>query len=167
MEPITKQTLVEHIEDFREKQLIEADIRKVVAEMKHHKQVNKRFTDRLTELGYHAYMIKDYSHKIRINKRVAICRTSESEPYYKYISVEIDVYGESFTWDKILQELDRCAFKQQEETYTRRLERFDQDIAGLKEVLAYLEEKEKTIEGFRFYQLKYKLESTIRYSEDS
>lgn len=154
MEGITKKKLNEYIEEFRIKQIIEADIRKVVAEFKHYKQVNKRFTDRLKELGYHAYIIKEYSTKLRVSGQ----RNS--------VGVEICTYGEDLTWDKILAELDRCSHKQQEEKYTKRLENHDREIAELKEILVYLKEKEKNIEGFSFYQLTHKLEDAIHYSQD-
>ncbi len=165
MDAIKKQKLVEYIEDFREKQLIEADIRKVVEEFKHYKQVNKRFTDRLEQMGYHAYIYKDYSHKLRVSRQYKHT-SADGEHWGKQFSIEIYVYGESLTWEKILTELDRCAHKQQEEKYKRRLENHDKELAELKEILAYLKEKEKSIEGFSFYQLTHKLEDAIHYSQD-
>lgn len=154
MDAITKSTLKEYIEEFKKKQLIEADIRKVVEEFKHYKQVNKKFTDRLKEMGYHAYLVKDHSYKLSVS------------PPLSNVNLSVYVYGEELTWDKILSELDRCAHKQQEEKYTKRLEQFDADIAQLKEIHSYLVEKEKLVEGFSFYRLNRILDDCIRNSLD-
>ena len=157
MEAIKKAKLQEYINEFQVKQVIEADIRKVIEEFKHYKQVNKRFTDRLEKLGYHAYILKDYSHKLRVSKHTGP---------YQNVSIEIYVYGEELTWSKILTELDRCQHKQQEDKYTARLAAHDTEIAELENILAYLKQKEKLITGFSFYQLTHKLEDAIRYSKE-
>ncbi len=164
MEGIKKEKLIEYIEQFREQQLIEADIRKVVEQMKHHKQVNKKFTDKLQELGYHVYIVREYSHKLRVTRQYKHI-SAEGDHWGKQFSVEIYSYGESLTWDSILKQLDRCSFKQQEEQYKNRLENHDKEVSGLKEVLAYLQEKEKIIEGFHFYQLIHKVKDAIRDSQ--
>lgn len=158
MDAITKTKLKEYIEEFKQKQLIEADIRTAIQEFKHYKQVNKKFTDHLKTLGYHAYIVKDHSHKLRVSKNGA--------NFGSQFAVEVYVYGQDLTWDKILHELDRCAHKEQEEKYTKRLEMFDHDIAQLKEIAAYLKEKEKIVEGFSFYRLNHVLDDCIRNSLD-
>ncbi len=158
MDAITKTKLREYIEEFKQKQLIEADIRKAIEEFKHYKQVNKRFTDHLQTLGYHAYIVNDHSNKLRVSKNGA--------KFGSQFAVEVYVYGKILTWENILYDLDRHAFKQQEDKYTKTLEQFDHDIAQLKEIQAYLNEKEKLVEGFSFYRLNHVLEDCIRNSLD-
>ncbi len=156
IEAITKEKLKKQIETFQQQQLIEADIRKVVAEMKHYKQVNKRFTDKLTELGYHAYMIKDYSHKLRVSKTI--------QPY-EHVSIEIYVYGEELTWEKILKELDRHAFKSREESYKEKLASVDSDIEQLKILHKFILDMKPSLKNFDLWKIETDLRCAIQDSK--
>jgi hypothetical protein len=153
IEAITKEKLQKQIETLQQQQIIEADIRKVVEEFKHYKQVNKRFTDRLKELGYHAWMIKDYSHKIGVSMQV------------KSYEIDLRVYGDEFTWDKILHELDRERFKEREQEYKEKLASVESDVEQLRKLHAIVLEMKSTLKNFDIWKIESDLSYAIRNSK--
>lgn len=146
----TKQELIQWIEDCKHRQLIEADMRKVIAEMQHYKQVNKRFTDRFTELGYHAYIIKDYSTKLCVRKQI------ES---YNWAEIVINVYGQELTWQLILAELSRNNYAVYQAQYEERLAKYDQEIEDVKQFYEVVKEYAPKLKNFTLYRV----ESDLKY----
>ena len=150
MNAITKQQLEASIKEYQIQQEIEVDIRKVVEEMKHYKQVNKRFVDRLQELGYHAWMQKDYWHQISVSK--------------DNIAIELREYNADLTWEKIINQLDKSNFKEWEEKYRERLAHFDSDVEQLRGLLATITETKGNLKCFDLWKMERDLQDLIRNS---
>jgi len=154
MEPVKKTELRKQIADFKVQIQIEGVIRSIVEKFKHYKQVNKRFIDAINEIeGYHAWMIKDAKHYIAVSYATA---------QFLRVKVELFVYGEEFTWDKILKELDRCNFAGQLQRYEDKLKSLDSEVEKLKEIRAYIGDLE--LSNFSLYSLKSDIEHAIKYS---
>lgn len=156
MEPVKKTDLQREIVRLEVQIQIEQVIRDTIDKFKHYKQVNKRFTDAFEQVeGYRAWMVKDYSHKIAVQKTIAP---------FKTVTVELYVYGEEFSWATIIRELDRCNFKGQLKQYQDKLETLDADIETLKRVLAFVEVETCEMKNFHVYSLKSELRHAIEYS---
>ncbi len=157
MEAVRKKDLHKQIADFHVQIEIEDMLRTMVEKFKHYKQVNKRFIDAINELGdeYHAWMIKDAKHYIGITKRTDT---------YERVKVELYVYGEELTWDKILKELDRCCFRDQLLRTKQKLAALDTDIENMRKILAYIEIEGCDVKNFSLYSLKSNIEHAIKYS---
>jgi len=157
MEPVKKHDLRKQIKDFEVQIEIEDYIRVMVERFKGYKQVNKRFSDALIKEreGFHAWLMKDRNHKLTVNKTTG--------PFLR-VSVELYVYGEELTWDKILQQLDRCNFRGQLLRTKQKLAALDTDIETMKKILAYIEIEGCDVKNFSLYSLKSDIEHAIKYS---
>lgn len=140
---ISKKQLLEYIEEAKESQETEVLIRQVVEEFKHYKQVNKRFTDRLKELGLHAYID---GNKLHVSK-------------HRY-TVTLYDYGKALSWDLILSELERMDYKGMERKYQARLNNYDSDIEALDGIVKLL--KATKLGCFDLWNEINQLETVVR-----
>lgn len=132
----TKQELIAEIKQCQIKQGIEKDIKTVLDQFKHYKAVNKRFTDKLIELGYNAYLTKvNGFHRFSVYKVVD----------NRQVSVELYVYNKDLTWDDIQNHLGNN--KDREDFLTERLARYEEDFKQLKGLVEYID---KIPEGSNF-----------------
>jgi len=154
MQAIKKTELRKKIAEIEVQIEIEAFIRAIVEKFKHHKKITSRFIDAIKEVeGYHAWIVKDYAHKISVSKTTGD---------YQRVCVELYVYGKELTWDILLRELDRYAFTEQLERHKEKLIKLDADIETLKEIYAFIEGKETA--NFSLSSIKCDLEHAIKYS---
>jgi hypothetical protein len=154
MEPVKKSQIRNDIAELQIQIEIEAVIREMVAKFQHYKQVNKRFSDAFEGIeGYRAWLYKDHKHALHVTKK-----TGE----WKSVKVELYIYGEELTWEKILRELDRCNFKKQLERAQYKLDNFDRELQELKELQEILKDKELT--NFSLWRIKSDIAHTIDYS---
>ena len=156
MDAVKKSELIKIIAEIEVQIEIEDTIRSIVNKFKHYKQVNKRFVDAIKEIeSYHAWIIKDYKHQISVSKTTG---------QYQTAKVELYVYGEELTWEKVLHQLDRHDFRGQLLRYKQKLARLDTDIEDLRKILAYIEIEGCEVKNFSLYSIKSKLEHAIKYS---
>ena len=156
MDPVKKTELRKTIEEFEVKIEIEDMLRSMVEKFKHYKQVNKRFSEAIKENpDYHAWIMKDNRHHLSVSKNTG--------PYQR-VTVDLYVYGEELTWDKILKELDKCNFRGQQFQYKQKLKCLDTDIETMKKILAYIEIEGCEVKNFSLYSLKSNIEHAIKYS---
>lgn len=145
----TKQELINQIKECQIKQEIEKDIKTVLDQFKHYKAVNKRFTDKLIELGYNAYLTKvNGFHRFSVYKVVD----------NRQVSVELYVYNKDLTWDDIENHLNNE--KDREEFLTNRLARYDEDFKQLKGLVEYMD---KIPEGSNFESDVYSFLSSLKW----
>lgn len=157
IEPVKKSELRKQIAELEIKIEIESYIRFMIERYKGYKQVNKRFSDalKIEREGYHAWIMKDNKHLLSVSKTTG--------PYQR-VNVELYVYGEDLTWEKMLRELDRCNFAGQLKRYQEQLESLDADIETMKKILAYVRTEGCDVKNFSMYSLKSSLEHAINYS---
>ena len=147
MNNITKKELEEYIAEAQELQSIEVEVRKVIEEFKHYKQVNKRFTDRLKELGYHAYtQTSSYPQRICVSKGQHV--------------LQISAYNKPFTWDDMLDEFKKMDHAGNERYWTEKLNNYESDIQKLKDLQAYI--KDLKLGCFNPWKFLSDLDSCIR-----
>ncbi len=154
MEPVKKSEIRKDIYETEIQIEIEAVIRTMVDKFKHYKQVNKRFSDAFSEIeGYRAWIYNEHRHALHVVKSVG---------EFKSVTVQLYVYGESLTWDKILSDLDRHNFKGRLERYKANLDKLDSEIETLKEIRDYIGDRELT--NFSLFRITCELDHAINRS---
>lgn len=155
----TKASLQKAIEEARIGVDMTAKILTAVKEFEHYAQVNKRFIDRLKELGCHGYIQKDkWSTTLCISMRESWDTGTAEFRYY----VSHCFSKSTLTWEGIKNELEKCDFSQRLENAKERLEIIDNEVAEAKELLEIL--KSKKFKCFDFYKGIYEMEDAIRHS---
>lgn len=125
----TKQELIAEIKQCQIKQEIEKDIKTVLDQFKHYKTVNKRFTDKLNEMGYYSYLDKvNGKHRLGVIKTVDNCN----------VPIEIYVWNQDLTWDEIERQLGR--YEKQEKSLQHNLACYDADLDSLKYLVSVIEQ---------------------------
>ena len=147
---VKKGDLIKHIEELKAQIIIEADIRKIVEEFKHYKSVNVRFTNRLKEIGYHAYIGEQYgTRKLSVGKH--------------NVYVELRFYtGEAFSWEGIVVKLDKCTFPAYLRQAEHRLAVLGDEIEELKKIWRYLNNVK--LLNFDLWRYMNEINDCIRYS---
>jgi hypothetical protein len=148
MTHMSKEYITDMIQEFTVKELIEKDVRKVVEEFKHYKLVNKKFTDRLKQLGYWAYITNDYKKSLTVS--------------YEGKSLTLYKYGEKLTWKIILDDLDRCQIKENKEKYIENLRTFDSDLEELKKIHELIKNNKNLLNKFYLSRWEWEIECAIR-----
>lgn len=160
----TKSTIKKQIREMEIGVRMGADILETVKAFEHYAQVNKRFTDKLKELGYHAYIFKDnFSSTLSCNYQ------EWDENGRLYIKCEIrhyksECFGKSpFTWDGIKNEVSRYNFANRLIEAQARLAAIDGEIPRLRELLAYLQNCKFTC--FDLFKPISEVEDALRNAE--
>jgi hypothetical protein len=133
---------------------MEACVRAIITEMAHYKHVNKRFTERIEEYGYHAYICKDqHSTKLHIYKQGIKDRN---------FTLYLSHWGPTIpqlTWERILQEFERYNYAGALEIAKDRLEFFDAEKRELEYLLQVV--KSKKFRCFETYEAIRPLENAL------
>jgi hypothetical protein len=129
------------------------DIKKVVAEFSHYKQVNKRFTDALEKLGYYARIYVSHKQILTVSKVWGL----ESKHNGR---VEIGECGKPLTWELILESIERQNFPYWQQYFRDKLAAYDNDIAQLEGLLVHM--KGVKLGCFDMYKEIWAIEDIIR-----
>jgi hypothetical protein len=146
----TKQYYRELIAKYEQCEKTCDDIKKVVAEFSHYKQVNKRFTDALEKLGYYARIYVSHKQILTVSKHNE--------------RVEIGKYGETLTWELILSEIEAHNYPHWQQHYRGKLAAYDTDIAQLEILLAQMESMK--LGCFNMYSEIWQIENIVRNAKD-
>lgn len=132
---------------------MEADIKAIIEQFKHYKVVNKRFTDKIEQWGYHAYICKDkHSTTFRVYK--VGCQDRDFRVYISHWMNKTDL-----TWERILQEFNRYDYAGSLKAAKERLEVFDAEKRELEGLIKFIKGKQFTC--FETYEAIHKLESAL------
>ncbi len=160
----TKSGLLKNIEEMKEGVKMGAAVLETVKKFEHRKKVDKRFTDALKELGYHAYIVREaYSSALycgwSIWRGEWDCRIQVEFRYYLP-----QCFTKDFTWEGIKAELERHNFAGKLADFERRLARFDDELKEFEEFVAYVKSKSFTCfdSGQRLWDMECALEAAKR-----
>lgn len=152
----TKKELMKTIESAHIGIEMSKQILQAIKEFEHCKQVNKRFTDRMKELGCHAYIQKDdYSTTLSISNQES----------WKAPKVEFRVYvshimsKSNLTWERIKTEIERYDFQKRLEEAKNRIQMIEKETLEAKELLNII--KSKKFSCFDFCKSIYEIEGAI------
>ena len=140
---------------------MEKDIREVLADFKHYKQVNSRFTDAIKAKGYHAYICKDKwstvlnvscnQHDINVNDRV---------DFRIYVSECME--RKPITWEQIEHELMRNDFQGRLDQTFQKLKMFEIEKVKFKGLVEFM--KKMSFNCFDLWGVNQKLEEMLDYA---
>lgn len=133
---------------------MEACVCAIITEMAHYKTVNKKFTDRIEEYGYCAYICKDkHSTKLCIYKSGITDRN---------FTLYLSHWGNTITqltWERILKEFERYNYANSLKAAKERFEVFDVEKRELEGLIKFIKGKQFTC--FETYEVIHKLESAL------
>lgn len=156
-----KQSIERNIKALEEAVNMEANIRKVLEQFKHYKQVNVKFIDALKERGYYAYIARDkWSITLKvspINKDIAPVDIQEFRVY-----VSNFMNKEPLTWDRIEKELVRHNFQGRLKHAYEMLDLFDKEKQDLEDLYNHVNTFSFTC--FDMYKIKRELEDALDYA---
>lgn len=153
----TKELILKNIKECEMGVKMTADILETVKAFEHYSQVNKRFTDRLKELGYHAYINQDkFSATL-----VCIASADSNQVRTEFRHYSSHCFSKSpLTWDGIKEEVARHNFVERLEQAKARLLVIDTEIEELKELVDYLNRKKFLC--FDFYRGTWEMKDALR-----
>jgi hypothetical protein len=153
MEKVTLAQLHTNLEENLTQQEIERIVLETVNEMKHYQQVNKRFTDKLTEKGLNAYIIKEHNtDKLYVGMYVG-------PNHYR---LDMRDYGQKLSWKVIIKDLERYKLKEEKARILEKIDSHAQDVTTLREILAFIESK--PMKNFDLWRIISDMKDAIQYS---
>lgn len=156
-----KQSIDKNLKALEAAVKMEADIREVIAKMRHYKQVNSRFTDAIKEKGYWAYICKDkYRTRLTISCNQHNIDVNDRVDFTIYVSELMERCP--ITWDLVESELVRHKFQERLATCFQQMKCFEAEKVKFKELCEFMDKME--FKCFDLHEVKRKLNESLDYA---
>ena len=153
MNIVTLKQLQEELNKCKEQQELCKIILETIEEMKHYKRVDKRFTDNLEHKNITAYICNE-THQSKI---VFYFKQRDSS------RLEVCLYREKFTWEKIKEQLAQYWLKETEQILIEKIACHAQDIEILECIHQFI--ASKSVKNFDLHRILMDLELTFTASK--
>lgn len=133
------------------------DVLRVVAECKHWARIDKRFIDKIKDIGYHAYIVKDkWSQALSISSSSGFAGIRAEIRYY----VSACISKKELSWSELKEKIAQNDYAGELEKAKDRLGNIDAEVIRVEKLLAHIKAQKFTC--FDFYKSVYEIEDALR-----